>query len=129
MNIKFYLVWLLIIFASVSCDTNNVRVSDSEIESASAWSINDQPPTFPQCENLKNNEHLDCFKNIIEVEINSFLNDKVFPADTSEFILTLKVDTIGKFSLDKFTPSEKLNSVSIDTVSYTHLTLPTNREV
>ena len=86
MNIKFYLVWLLIIFATVSCDTNNVRVSDSEIESASAWSINDQPPTFPQCENLKNNEHLDCFKNIIEVEINSFLNDKVFPADTSEFI-------------------------------------------
>ena len=46
MNIKFYLVWLLIIFATVSCDTNNVRVSDSEIESASAWSINDQPPHF-----------------------------------------------------------------------------------
>ena len=58
----------------------------------------------------------DCFKNIIEVEINSFLKDKVFPVDTSEFILTLKIDTIGKFSLDKFTPSEKLNSVSIDMI-------------
>ena len=116
MNIKFYLVWLLIIFATVSCDTNNIRVSDSEIESASAWSVKDQPPTFPQCENSKNNEHLVCFKNIIEVEINSFLNDKVFPADTSEFILTIKIDTIGKFSLDKFTPSEKLNSVSIDMI-------------
>ena len=116
MNIKFNLVWLLIIFVTVSCDTDNIRVSDSEIESASAWSINDQPPTFPQCENLKNNEHLDCFKNIIEVEINSFINDKVFPADTSEFILTIKIDTIGKFSLDKFTPSEKLNSVSIDMI-------------
>ena len=77
MNIKFYLVWLLIIFATVSCDTNNVVVSDSEIQLASVWSINDQPPTFPQCENLKNKEHLDCFKNIIEVEINSFLNDKL----------------------------------------------------
>ena len=116
MNIKFYLVWLLIIFASVSCDTNNVRVSDSEIESASTWSINDQPPTFPQCENLKNNEHLDCFKNIIEVEINSFLNDKVFPADTSEFILTLKVDTIGKFSLDDLSALGKLNSTSKDMI-------------
>ena len=116
MNIKFYLVWLLIIFATVSCDTNNVRVSDSEIESASAWSINDQPPTFPQCENLKNNEHLDCFKNIIEVEINSFLNDKVFPADTSEFILTLKVDTIGKFSLDDLSALGKLNSTSKDII-------------
>ena len=112
MNIKFYLVWLLIIFATVSCDTNNIRVSDSEIESASAWSIKDKPPTFTQCENLKNNEHLDCFKNIIEVEINSFLNDKVFPADTSEFILTLKVDTVGRFSLDDLSALGKLNSTS-----------------
>ena len=112
MNIKFYLVWLLLILATVSCDTNNVRVSDSEIQSASAWSINDQPPTFPQCENLKNNEHLDCFKNIIEVEINSFLNDKVFPVDTSEFILTLKIDTIGKFSLNDLSALGKLNSTS-----------------
>ena len=116
MNIKFYLVWLLIIFVTVSCDTNNIRVSDSEIESASAWSINDQPPTFPQCENLKNNEHLDCFKNIIEVEINSFLNDKVFPTDTSEFILTLKVDTIGRFSLDDLSALGKLNSTSKDMI-------------
>ena len=116
MNIKFYLVWLLIIFVTVSCDTDNIRVSDSEIESASAWSINDQPPTFPQCENLKNNEHLDCFKNIIEVEINSFLNDKVFPADTSEFILTLKVDTIGRFSLDDLSALGKLNSTSKDMI-------------
>tara|TARA_B100000886_G_scaffold238376_1_gene167056 strand:- start:73 stop:744 length:672 start_codon:yes stop_codon:yes gene_type:complete len=116
MNIKFYLVLLLIIFATCSCDSNSVGVSDSEIQSASAWNINDQPPTFPQCENLKNKEHLDCFKNIIEVEINSFLNDKVFLVDTSEFILTLKIDTLGKFSLDKFAPSEKLNSVSIDMI-------------
>ena len=116
MNIKFHLVWLLVIFATVSCDTNNVRVSDSEIQSASAWSINDQPPTFPQCENLKNKEHLDCFKNIIEVEINNFLNDKVFPADTSEFLLTLKIDTIGKFSLDDLSALGKLNSTSKDMI-------------
>ena len=116
MNIKFYLLRLIIIFAIWSCDSNNVRVSNSDIQSASAWNINDQPPTFPQCENLKNNEHLDCFKNIIEIEINSFLNNKVFPADTSEFILTLKIDTVGKFSLDKLSPSEKLNSESIDMI-------------
>ena len=116
MNIKFYLFRLIIIFAIWSCDSNNVRVSNSDIQSASAWSINDQPPTFPQCENLKNNEHLDCFKNIIEIEINSFLNDKVFPVDTSEFILTLKIDTMGKFSLDKLSPLEKLNSESIDLI-------------
>ena len=116
MNIKFYLFRFIIIFAIWSCDSNNVRVSNSDIQSASAWNINDQPPTFPQCENLKNNEHLDCFKNIIEIEINSFLNNKVFPVDTSEFILTLKIDTIGKFSLDKLSPSEKLNSESINMI-------------
>ena len=116
MNIKFYLVRLLIVFTVCSCDSNNFRVSNTDIQSASTWNINDQPPSFPQCENLKNNEHLDCFKNIIEIEINSFLNDKVFPVDTSEFILTLKIDTMGKFSLDKLSPLEKLNSESIDLI-------------
>ena len=116
MNIKFYLVRLLIVFTVCSCDSNNVRVSNTDIQSASTWNINDQPPSFPQCENLKNNEHLDCFKNIIEIEINSFLNDKVFPVDTSEFILTLKIDTVGKFSLDKLSPLEKLNSESINLI-------------
>ena len=55
----------------VSCDSKYVSVPDSEIESASSWSINDQPPSFPDCENLKNNQHLDCFRNIIEIEINN----------------------------------------------------------
>ena len=59
---------------------------------------------------------MDCFKNIIEVEINSFLNDKVFPADTSEFMLTLKVDTVGKFSLDDLSALGKLNSTSKDMI-------------
>ena len=115
-NIKFYLVWLLIIFATSSCDSNNVGVSDSEIQSASSWSINDQPPSFPECENLKNNQHLDCFRNIIEIEINNFLNDKVFPLDSNQYILTLKIDTLGKFSLDKLNPSNKIDNTSVNLI-------------
>ena len=116
MNIKFYMLWLFLIITMLSCDSKYVSVPDSEIESASSWSINDQPPSFPDCENLKNNQHLDCFRNIIEIEINNFLNNKVFPLDSNEYILTLKIDTTGKFSLDKLNPSNKLDNTSINLI-------------
>ena len=116
LNIKFYVLWSFLIITMVSCDSKYVSVPDSEIESASSWSINDQPPSFPECENLKNNQHLDCFRNIIEIEINNFLNNKVFPLDSNEYILTLKIDTIGKFSLDKLNPSNKLDNTSINLI-------------
>tara|TARA_Y100000741_G_scaffold150275_1_gene113353 strand:- start:202 stop:855 length:654 start_codon:yes stop_codon:yes gene_type:complete len=116
MNIKFFLVWSFIVIMIVSCDSINMSVPDSEIESASSWSINDQPPSFPECENLKNNQHLDCFRNIIEIEINNFLNDKIFPLDSNQYILTLKIDTLGKFSLDKLNPSNELDNTSVNLI-------------
>ena len=116
MNIKFYMLWSFLIITMLSCDSKYVSVPDSEIESASSWTINDQPPSFPECENLKNNQHLDCFRNIIEIEINNFLNDKIFPLDSNQYILTLKIDTIGKFSLDKLNPSNKLDNTSINLI-------------
>ncbi len=116
MNIKFFLVWSFIVIMIVSCDSINMSVPDSEIESASSWSINDQPPSFPECENLKNNQHLDCFRNIIEIEINNFLSDKVFPLDSNQYMLTLKIDTIGKFSLDKLNPSNELDNTSVNLI-------------
>ena len=116
MNIKFFLVWSFIVIMIVSCDSINMSFPDSEIESASSWSVNDQPPSFPECENLKNNQHLDCFRNIIEIEINNFLSDKVFPLDSNQYILTLKIDTIGKFSLDKLNPSNELDNTSVNLI-------------
>ena len=116
MNIKFFLVWSFIVIMIVSCDSINMSVPDSEIESASSWSVNDQPPSFPECENLKNNQHLDCFRNIIEIEINNFLNDKTFPLDSNQYILTLKIDTLGKFSLDKLNPSNELDNTSVNLI-------------
>ncbi len=116
MNIKFFLVWSFIVIMIVSCDSINMSVPDSEIESASSWSVNDQPPSFPVCENLKNNQHLDCFRNIIEIEINNFLNDKTFPLDSNQYILTLKIDTLGKFSLDKLNPSNELDNTSVNLI-------------
>ena len=105
-NIKFPLRWLLFLITLASCDSNFLKVSQSEIESASSWTINDQPPSFPECENLDIDNQLICFRNKIEMEMNSFLEDKVFPLDTTEYVLTLRIDTIGNFSL---LPKDKLD--------------------
>ena len=87
-NIKFFSRWLLFVITLTSCDSNFLKVSQSEIESASSWTSNDQPPSFPECENLEIDDQLICFRNKIEIEMNSFLKDKVFPLDTTEYILT-----------------------------------------
>ena len=108
-NIKFYSKWLLFVITLVSCDSNSLKVPDSEIQSASKWSINDQSPSFPECENLKIEDQLSCFRDIIETEMSNFLDNKVFPLDSTEYMLTLKIDTNGRFSLDKLSPLNKLD--------------------
>ena len=108
-NIKFPLRWLLFLITLASCDSNFLKVPQSEIESASSWTINDQPPSFPECENLEIDNQLICFRNKIEMEMNSFLEDKVFPLDTIEYVLTLRIDTIGNFSLTNLLPKDKLD--------------------
>ena len=112
-NIKFYSKWLLLVISLVSCDSNFLKVSESEIKYASTWSINDQPPSFPECENLKIDEQLICFRNKIEMEMNNFLNKKVFPLDTTDYILTIKIDIKGNFSLDNLLPENKLDKKSV----------------
>jgi hypothetical protein len=108
-NIKFPSRWLLFVITLASCDSNFLKVSQSEIQSASKWSINDQPPSFPECENLKIEDQLSCFRDIIETEMSNFLDNKVFPLDSTEYRLTLKIDTNGRFSLDKLSPLNKLD--------------------
>ena len=112
-NIKFYSKWLLLVITLVSCDSNFLKVPESEIESASSWTINDQPPSFPECENLIIDDQLICFRNKIEIEMNNFLDKKVFPLDTTEYTLTLKIDINGNFSLDKLLPQNKLDQKSV----------------
>ena len=108
-NIKFFSRWLLFVITLTSCDSSFLKVSQSEIESSSSWTSNDQPPSFPECENLEIDDQLICFRNKIEIEMNSFLKDKVFPLDTTEYILTLRVDTIGNFTLNNLLPKDKLD--------------------
>ncbi len=116
MNIKFYSVWSFVIIIIYSCDLKYASVSETDIESASTWNMNDQPPSFPQCNNLKNKDHLNCFKSVIEIEINKFLNDKIFPVDTNQYSLILKIDTIGKFTLNEINPSNLLDKTSVNMI-------------
>ena len=110
-NIKFSNKWLIILIINYSC-TNSLKVSDSEILSASSWSINDQLPTFEECVDLNGDEGLTCFRNIIATEMNKFMSDKTFPLDTAQYKLTIKIDSEGNFILDKLSPDNKLDSVS-----------------
>jgi hypothetical protein len=84
-NIKFYSKWLLFVITLVSCDSNFLKVPESEIKAASKWSSNDQPPSFPECEDLKIEDQLTCFRDKIETEMSNFLDNKVFPLDSTEY--------------------------------------------
>ena len=111
-NIKFYSKWLLFVITLVSCDSNFLKVPESEIQAASKWSSNDQPPSFPECEDLKIEDQLICFIDKIETEMSNFLDNKVFPLDSTEYKLTLKIDITGRFSLDNLSPQNKLDNKS-----------------
>ena len=106
---KFFSRWLLFVIILTSCDSNFLKVPQSEILSASSWTVYDQPPSFPECENFETDNQLTCFRNKIEMEMNGFLGDKVFPVDTTEYILILKIDTVGNFSLSNLLPKDKLD--------------------
>ena len=111
-NIKFYSKWLLFVITLVSCDSNFLKVPETEIQAASKWSSNDQPPSFPECEDLKIEDQLICFRDKIETEMSNFLDNKVFPLDSTEYKLTLKIDITGSFSLDNLSPQNKLDNKS-----------------
>ena len=111
-NIKFYSKWLLFVITLVSCDSNFLKVPETEIQAASKWSSNDQPPSFPECEGLKIEDQLICFRDKIEAEMSNFLDNKVFPLDSTEYKLTLKIDITGRFSLDNLSPQNKLDNKS-----------------
>lgn len=45
--------------------------------------------------------------------MNEFMFDKTFPLDTTQYRLTIKIDSEGNFILDKLSPDNKLNVESL----------------
>ena len=111
-NIKFSFKWLIILIINYSC-TNNLKVSENEILSASSWSKNDQLPTFKECADLEADKGLLCFRKIIEDEMNEFLTNKTFPLDTTQYKLAIKIDSEGNFILDNISPEKRIDKKSL----------------
>ncbi|MGC6422634.1 MAG: hypothetical protein ACON47_08660 [Flavobacteriaceae bacterium] len=85
-----------------SCDSFETKVPASEIKKASAWSKNDQFPSFPNCEGLKGENAQKCFGDIVGENIATFLSTQEMVASRSidaEIILVIEVDKEGALSL------------------------------
>ena len=101
-NFLLFLIVILIISSS-SCELlSSTKVSSSEIKKASSWSSKDQPPSFPECEEVEKKEQLKCFQSIISDQLKLAISDfdiiAVEPLD-QEIIVQIKIDKEGVFSL------------------------------
>ena len=101
------------------CDYINTNiVSGEEIKLASSWSIDDQPPSFDECQGLIDLiDQKECFENkiisLIYEGLNS-LNLKTSDPFDSEIILVIKVDETGSFSIDKIDDLDRVLSKFIN---------------
>ena len=101
-NFLLFLIVILIISSS-SCELlSSTKVSSSEIKKASSWSSKDQPPSFPECDEVEKKEQLKCFQSIISDQLKLAISDfdiiAVEPLN-QEIIVQIKIDKEGVFSL------------------------------
>lgn len=94
---------LILIISSSSCELlSSTKVSSSEIKKASSWSSKDQPPSFPECEEVEKKGQLKCFQSIISDQLKLAISDfdiiAVEPLN-QEIIVQIKIDKEGVFSL------------------------------
>ncbi len=91
--------YLSILLLLSSCTFFDYSVPDKEIIKSSSWSSNDQPPSYPECESLNLNEQKKCFIELIEKKLITYFNDRNINLESTEFILKVKIDTLGSFSV------------------------------
>ena len=101
-NFLLFLIVILIISSS-SCELlSSTKVSSSEIKKASSWSSKDQPPSFPECDEVEKKEQIKCFQSIISDQLKLAISDfdiiAVEPLN-HEIIVQIKIDKEGVFSL------------------------------
>ena len=94
---------VILIISSSSCELlSSTKVPSSEIKKASSWSSKDQPPSFPECEEVEKKEQLKCFQSIISDQLKLAISDfdiiAVEPLN-HEIIVQIKIDKEGVFSL------------------------------
>ncbi len=78
------------------------KVPSSEIKSASSWSINDEKPTFNECEDLDKKESFNCFESIVSESILKYISEEIIEVNgeiDEEINIVINVDKEGFFSL------------------------------
>ena len=88
------------------------KVSYEEIQLASTWSENDQPPSFEQCDVLLDlYDQKKCFEeNLLNMIYSGLVSLKVQSSEPfySEIIVVIKIDENGLFSIDRFDDSDEV---------------------
>ena len=96
----------------ISCDFfDSSGISDKEIKTASKWSKNDQPPTYPECESLSIDSQIDCMSDILSSYITEYVysSNIIAKGDINEEIqLIIKIDKEGFFSLSEIQSSNNI---------------------
>ena len=65
-------------FIITSCNLfKSNKVPSSEIKSASSWSINDEKPSFNECEDLDKKESFNCFESIVSESILKYISEEI----------------------------------------------------
>ena len=90
-------------FTFFGCDLfKSSKVPASEIKSASSWSLNDEQPSYSDCEDLDKEENFDCFGSIVSESIIKYISEEIIDVNVEideEIKLVINVDKEGFFSL------------------------------
>ena len=106
-------LFYLIFFTITSCSLFETEtISKKQIIEQSKWSISDQYPSFPECEDLEYEDQKDCFDSTVNYLIQDYINTFELESDKSidiKFNLTIEISKDGEFKLID-AENEKLGS-------------------
>ena len=106
-------LFYLIFFTITSCSFFETEtISKKQIIEQSKWSISDQYPSFPECEDFENEDQKDCFDDTVNYLIQDYINTFELESDRSidiKFNLTIEISKDGVFKLIHV-ENEKLGS-------------------
>ena len=106
------LILATLLLIIISCNLfDSSGISDKEIKTASKWSKNDQPPTYPECEALSLDTQVDCMSDILSSYITEYVYSSNMIANgdiDEEILLIIKIDKEGFFSLSEVQSSDNI---------------------
>ena len=96
-------IFFILFFILSGCNLfKSSKVPSSEIKSASSWSLNDEHPSYSDCEDLDKEENFDCFGSIVSESIIKYISEEIVDVNVEideEIKLVINVDKEGFFSL------------------------------